>query len=383
MVYNGDNSLAYILHPEGTVTRNEGSFGTTYTYNYFKKDQVGSTRVMLSAVGNTLQPQQTTDYYPFGLAHATNNLNKNKYLFSGKELQDATVGGSILGLYDFGMRQYDAIIGRWTTIDLYAGKYPAVSPYVYCLNDPINLIDLIGLEPTKDSMSDGHGGWIYYYNLDGVTVTGTTSGGDKPSPVTPTYTPTWPGSIPTGMGDDGGSGYPGPVGGGGGNGKPSNYVEKSSQNPKRSVKDKIGGKGFRVQKPFTLTDPEDIKQFIWYNSFANGLPFAENAAIRLKYGPFVVASNKDSSDGPHQIHLPLFRSPQGYAMFYYENMPYHVLDIYHSHPTYPALDGKIGISGADIDAMKKYPATNFFIINNATIYQVWKNGAYDSVGMVK
>ena len=113
------------------------------------------------------------------------------------------------------------------------------------MNNPMNLIDPFGLEPTKDSMSDGNGGWIYYYTLDEVTVTGTTSGGDKPSPGYQPYTPTWPGSIPTGMGDDGGPGYPGPVGGGGGgngnnNGKPSNYVEKSSQNPKRSMKDKIG-----------------------------------------------------------------------------------------------------------------------------------------------
>ena len=388
MVYGNDNKLLYILTPEGTVTRNEGSSGTTYTYNYFKRDQVGSTRAVLSAVGTTLQNVQSTDYYPFGLAHSTNNLNKNKYLFSGKELQDGTVNNQMLGLYDFGMRQYDAIIGRWTTLDLYALKYPGVSPYNYCLNNPMNLIDPFGLEPTKDSMSDGNGGWIYYYTLDEVTVTGTTSGGDKPSPGYQPYTPTWPGSIPTGMGDDGGPGYPGPVGGGGGgngnnNGKPSNYVEKSSQNPKRSMKDKIGKKGFRVQKPFTLTDPQDIKQFIWYNSFANGLPFAENAALRLQYGPFVVVSNNHPSDGPHQIHLPLFRSPQGYAMFYYEHIPYNVLEIYHSHPTYPALDGRIGISDADIGAMEKYPATNFFIINNTTIYRVWKNGAYDSVGTVK
>ena len=220
MVYGNDNKLLYILTPEGTVTRNEGSSGTTYTYNYFKRDQVGSTRAVLSAVGTTLQNVQSTDYYPFGLAHSTNNLNKNKYLFSGKELQDGTVNNQMLGLYDFGMRQYDAIIGRWTTLDLYALKYPGVSPYNYCLNNPMNLIDPFGLEPTKDSMSDGNGGWIYYYTLDEVTVTGTTSGGDKPSPGYQPYTPTWPGFIPTGMGDDGGPGYPGPVGGGGGGNGP-------------------------------------------------------------------------------------------------------------------------------------------------------------------
>ena len=46
MVYGNDNKLLYILTPEGTVTRNEGSSGTTYTYNYFKRDQIGNTPVM-------------------------------------------------------------------------------------------------------------------------------------------------------------------------------------------------------------------------------------------------------------------------------------------------------------------------------------------------
>ena len=72
MVYGNDNKLLYILTPEGTVTRNEGSSGTTYTYNYFKKDHIGSTRAVLSAVDDTLQTVQSTDYYPFGLAFEYN-----------------------------------------------------------------------------------------------------------------------------------------------------------------------------------------------------------------------------------------------------------------------------------------------------------------------
>ena len=147
-----DNKLLYILTTEGTVTRTEGSAGTSYTYNYFKKDQIGSTRAVLSAVGNTLQNVQSTDYYPFGLAYSTNNLNKNKYLFSGKELQDASIGGTILGLYDFGARQYDPVIGRWMTQDILSKNYAELSPYSYCANNPINLVDLNGMK--IDSLSE-------------------------------------------------------------------------------------------------------------------------------------------------------------------------------------------------------------------------------------
>ena len=160
MVYGDDDKLQYMLTPEGTVSRSEGSAGTSYTYNYFKKDHIGSTRAVLSAVDDTLQTVQSTDYYPFGLAFSTNNLNKNKYLFSGKELQDGNLGGSMLGLYDFGARHYDPFVARWLKQDRYAAKYASASPYGYCLNNPIGFSD-----PTGDTIVvfyDGHFSHIDY-----------------------------------------------------------------------------------------------------------------------------------------------------------------------------------------------------------------------------
>ena len=120
---------------------------------------------MLSAVNGTLQSQQTTDYYPFGLAHSTNNLNKNKYLFSGKELQDGTVNNRILGLYDFGARSFDPMIGRWLTQDP-AQQYS--SPYVYCRNNPVMFIDPSGMKDTT-----------IYINGFGFQLTGDESGNYK------------------------------------------------------------------------------------------------------------------------------------------------------------------------------------------------------------
>ena len=141
MVYGSDNKLLYMLTPEGTVSRTEGSAGTSYTYNYFKTDHLGSTRVMLSAVDGTLQASQTTDFYPFGLAFEYSNLNKNKYLFSGKELQDGNLGGSMLEWYDFGARFYDPMLGRWFNVDP-AGQY--TNPYLFCGNSPMMYIDKDG-----------------------------------------------------------------------------------------------------------------------------------------------------------------------------------------------------------------------------------------------
>ena len=141
MVYGSDNKLLYMLTPEGTVSRTEGSAGTSYTYNYFKTDHLGSTRVMLSAVDGTLQASQTTDFYPFGLAFEYSNLNKNKYLFSGKELQDGLVGSSMLEWYDFGARFYDPVLGRWFNVDPAA---QVANPYLFCGNAPMMYIDKDG-----------------------------------------------------------------------------------------------------------------------------------------------------------------------------------------------------------------------------------------------
>ena len=141
MVYGSDNKLLYMLTPEGTVSRSEGSAGTSYTYNYFKTDHLGSTRVMLSAVDGTLQASQMTDFYPFGLAFEYSNLNRNRYLFSGKELQDGNLGGSMLEWYDFGARFYDPVLGRWFNVD------PAIqfaNPYLFCGNAPMMYIDQDG-----------------------------------------------------------------------------------------------------------------------------------------------------------------------------------------------------------------------------------------------
>lgn len=190
MVYNGDQ-LSQILHPEGFTTCIQTG---KYQYNYLKRDHLGSTRQMLAALASdsggagsggatTMQVVQETDYYAFGLAHSINNLHVNKYLFSGKELQDASIAGELLGLYDFGARYYDPLVGRWFNIDPKATKYPDISPYAYCANNPTMFIDPNGEDWyfCFDGLYLGEHGpgpdvrimesWLYY-DLTGMSMAG-------------------------------------------------------------------------------------------------------------------------------------------------------------------------------------------------------------------
>ena len=51
-----------------------------------------------------------------------------------------------LDLYDFHARQYDPVFGRFTTPDPLSEKYYHLSPYAYCVSNPLRYIDPTGME---------------------------------------------------------------------------------------------------------------------------------------------------------------------------------------------------------------------------------------------
>ena len=68
--------------------------------------------------------------------------NGYRYGFNGKENdKDISEGGQ-----DYGMRIYDARIGKFLSIDPLTKKYPELTPYQFASNRPIDGIDLDGLE---------------------------------------------------------------------------------------------------------------------------------------------------------------------------------------------------------------------------------------------
>ncbi len=139
MVYSKNGTAAeqlmYMLQPEGLVARE----GSAWVYKYYKTDYLGNTRALLAVRNGTLVNElQNTDYYPLGYAHSLANLQLNKYLYSGKEYQDASIGGSPLGLYDFGARYYNPLLARWFNPDP-ANQF--ANPYIYCGNNPLMFVD--------------------------------------------------------------------------------------------------------------------------------------------------------------------------------------------------------------------------------------------------
>jgi RHS repeat-associated protein len=142
-------TVSYLLHSEGVVSNTSSAL----VYEYFLKDHLGNVRVKYTADANSgTLVQQATDYYPFGLTMTPIVLNNdNKFLYNGKELQENTINNVKLDWYDYGFRMYDPQLGRWHCVDPLAELDFSFSPYNFCLNNPIKLIDPNGLSTHTDS----------------------------------------------------------------------------------------------------------------------------------------------------------------------------------------------------------------------------------------
>ena len=126
-----NGSLKMLLNESGYYSFQDNKF------HFYIKDHQGNVRVVADETGKV---DEVNDYYPFGglMSNACNNVQPYKY--NSKELDRK--GG--LNWYDYGARHYDATIGRWHAVDLLSEKYYDWSPYNYCLDNPIKLIDSDG-----------------------------------------------------------------------------------------------------------------------------------------------------------------------------------------------------------------------------------------------
>ena len=158
------DTLERTLLPEGFITAADS------TFHVFIPDYQGNIVGVYNSATNTLE--QFTDYYPYGLPHASATappVNRRKY---GAKALTADLG---LNLYDFAARFQNPAFPAFTTPDPLAEKYYPTSPYVYCGGDPINLIDPTGMkwknEKDKQYMLDILNNRLNWLNKEIVNVT--------------------------------------------------------------------------------------------------------------------------------------------------------------------------------------------------------------------
>ena len=131
LVYQG-GVLDKILIDGGYIDASDGS------YHFFVTDRLGNVRVVANAGGGA---EQVNHYDPYGGTLSISSVpdtSGNLYKWGGKEW-DKT-----LYRYDFGARLYSPSDLRWGTMDPLCEKYYSLSPYAYCANNPMNLVDPSG-----------------------------------------------------------------------------------------------------------------------------------------------------------------------------------------------------------------------------------------------
>ena len=102
--------------------------------NYYHTDHLGSSTVITNASGGK---EQETYYYPFGETRVSTGSATN-YKYTGQEEDPET------GLYYYGARYYDPIIGRFISADTIVPNFAdpqSLNRYSYCGNNPIIYTD--------------------------------------------------------------------------------------------------------------------------------------------------------------------------------------------------------------------------------------------------
>ena len=151
VVYNGKQQGV-----AGMITSTAGKIPTPLQF-YFHSDHLGSSSLITDATGGLVQH---LEYTPSGEVlvddRPTQSSWSTPYKFNGKELDEET------GLYYYGARYYDPRTSVWISADPLAEKYPNVSSYVYCLDNPVKFIDIDGKKPSFENMTNkNHYGFVF------------------------------------------------------------------------------------------------------------------------------------------------------------------------------------------------------------------------------
>jgi len=118
----------------------EGGQGSDERYFYLH-DRLGSVRMIVEYYNDAAYAIQTYTYEPLGDVIKSVGSFDNPFRFTG-QYYDAEIDE-----YYLRARQYNPQIARFTTHDPVFGKHKrplTLHPYLYCLNNPVNMIDPTG-----------------------------------------------------------------------------------------------------------------------------------------------------------------------------------------------------------------------------------------------
>ena len=113
-------------------------------------------RARYAEIHDSVSPRPTANY---SLLTANSS-----FTFSAKERDPET------GLSYFGSRYYSSDLSIWLSVDPMAAKYASLSPYVYCANNPVKLVDLDGEEIEIVTTIDENGNKIITINFTAKIV---------------------------------------------------------------------------------------------------------------------------------------------------------------------------------------------------------------------
>ena len=108
--------------------------------HYCLQDHLASSKAM---VGESGSQTETMTYAPFGEVIEDTGSYRTKYKYTGKELDDT-------GLYYYGQRYYEPVLGRFTSPDTARPDYlnpQSLNRYAYCQGNPLKYIDPDGRAP--------------------------------------------------------------------------------------------------------------------------------------------------------------------------------------------------------------------------------------------
>ena len=127
-------------HPVQPLKGLPGTRATDVSYRALAPGEAGTGHRVCTGTSES----RLTAHYSLLTANST-------YTFSAKEKDPET------GLSYFGSRYYSSDLSVWLSVDPMASKYPSLSPYTYCADNPVKLVD-----PNGESISefDENGNYI-------------------------------------------------------------------------------------------------------------------------------------------------------------------------------------------------------------------------------